>query len=151
MSEVSEIFEVNQISDWQAVADYMLRLAAEQPLTEPDVVNASMSEAEAIARAERLMKQDGWEAKVRQYTAAVIHRITGQPQYISLVMTMEPGNIHLSAVGVMPSQVEGKPGTMYYLPDIIVKEMIDNIFGGVCEERKEGGFPQVRNFYKQLS
>lgn len=138
-----ELFSVNEPSQWIPVSEYLRGKAAADPRPEPDIGNASATEAEAMENAKALIRDDRQE-EVLRYSALVIY---DNFFAISLVFTQKPGFLHLSMTRIIPTPQEP---TMMRLPDDIATEVVLNLLGGPYEER-EGVLPAVRNFYRMLT
>lgn len=136
-----QVFPVNQRSDWQPVASYLLSVAAEAPLDHSASDDYSKDEIELWQRVERGIKA-GMLSEIIQFSAVVVYQSSIM---ISLAMTIEPTHFHLSMVRLRPGTIATER-----LPDAIAHEIVLNLLGN-GDERIEGMLPGVRHFYRMIT
>jgi hypothetical protein len=130
-------FVVNKPDDWHPVRDYLRTQADIAPLRQPDSDNYSSNEQEAFERSRRAIEA-GRSRELMRYSAAVIYQ---RHTLISLALTTEPNDMHLSMTRIVP------PGKMARLPDSVAREAAQAILD-TYEERQEGVLAAVRHFYR---
>lgn len=133
------IFLVNQPTDWHAVANDLLRRAAEHPLAAASSTSYAVTEAEAMERAIRLIAERGPE--IGRHTAGVVYKNT---KLLSLVMTIGPNDVHLSIAEVIAAT------KLRRLPDDIALEAARYLLG-TYTENTEGAIKALRHFHHQMA
>jgi len=133
-----ENFRVRTKTDWQAVSEWLFNRAMENPAQQKDVNLYSKTEEEAWDKTEKLISQ-GKAEEATSNTAVVDYR--GQ-HVLTVVLTKEPGSLHLS-IGRVTSL------GMKAVPDAVATEAAREILG-MYQERKEGVM-QVRHFYQEIA
>lgn len=134
------IFTVNNRDDWRSVGEYLLNEAAKAPLLEADSKHYSASKAEAWDRVVRDIAA-GRIKQLTQYSVAVIYKGCA---VLSIALTLEPGDIHLSV-----TRVVGERATVR-ISDAVAQELATAILGP-HEERQEGALPAVRHFHRAIT
>jgi hypothetical protein len=133
------IFQVNKRSDWTEVVNYLLRLATASPLPDAEAEFYSKNLDEVRRRMQRLIDANR-KGEALEYSAGVEYKGL---KMLSIILTLEPGSFHLSAVEVLGPMLFNR------LPDKIAKEIAEAFFEKY-EERTEGAITEVRHFYQKL-
>jgi hypothetical protein len=131
-------FIVQCTQDWNSVAEYLLQRATSMPLDHADSERYSATDEEAWQNTDRWIDVGRAEEAVR-YTAVVEYH--GQ-QTISLVLTREPGVLHLSIVRLTLAGTKA-------VSDAVANEAARQILG-TYQERQEGVM-KIRHFYQVIA
>lgn len=129
-----KVFQISNVTDWQPVKAYLLKVAPRLAIPSADV--ASKTHQDAVARVEKLSPE-----QKREVEAATVVILYHQQMLLSLVMTVEPDQKpHISVTRLFNGQ-------LILVDDPVALECAKALLGSDYEERIEGGFANVRNFY----
>ena len=138
MSDVQlEIVSVKAAEDWHKVGQYLFKKIESMPVVAPAPYSATSEEA--FAKAQDLVDA-GRAQEVLSCSVAALY----QGKLISMVLTREPGQMHLSLVEVVPN-VGVVP-----ISDAMIAEIVPRILP-TNEERQEGVIKEVRHFFQAIS
>jgi saccharopine dehydrogenase-like NADP-dependent oxidoreductase len=137
-------FQVSVKADWKPVVDYLLQRATSEPLPYREKDIYSKSNEEAWAKGERLIAA-GRAAEATRFSCTVEYQrfASIHTTMLSLVLTREPGVLHLSMLEVVPGVCTKA------VPDALAHEAAREILGKY-EERQEAKMAGVRHFYQTI-